>query len=240
MPAMAGLPRAVLDTVGVRLPAGAKLDPRIVMPNAQGLTRSVGAMLDGKPGFLNFVDYTCNTLCGTDLMLLADAVQRAGLSQGTFHILVVGIDPKDSATEAIKMENAEIPPALRPSTIFLLPDAATVARATGELGFHYAYDRDADQFAHPAIVYALAPDGSVRALLSPLSLTGGDLRQALTVPVAAPVSLYGRLHALCYGYDPTTGLYSLRIVNILRLGGMLTLVLMAGGIGLLAWRRRPA
>jgi protein SCO1/2 len=239
VPAVAGLPRAMLDTVGVRLPAGARLDPGITMRDTEGRLRSVQAMLGGKPAFLNFVDYTCNTLCGTDLMLLTDAIRRAGIDPATFHILVVGIDPKDSAAAATKMEYAEIPPALRTSTTFLLPDAATVLRTTTALGFRYAYDRDADQFAHPVIVYVLGPDGSVRTLLSPLLLTAGDLRQALAGPTAPPPSLTSRLHALCYAYDPATGIYSLRIANILRLGGVLTLMLMAAGIGLLAWRRRP-
>jgi protein SCO1/2 len=197
-------------------------------------------LLGGKPAFLNFVDYTCNTLCGTDLMLLADAIRRAGLDPAAFHILVAGINPKDGAAAATRMENAEIPPNLRASTVFLLPDAATIARTTTALGFHYAYDRDADQFAHPAIVYVLAPNGSVRTLLSPLSLTAGDLRQALAGPLTPPLGLYSRLHALCYAYDPATGIYSLQIANILRLAGVLTLMLMAAAIGLLAWRRRPA
>jgi hypothetical protein len=54
------------------------------------------------------------------------------------------------------------------------------------------------------------------------------------------LGLYGRLHTLCYAYDPQTGKYSLRIAFILRLAGLLTLILMATGIVALIWRRRRA
>ena len=238
--ASAGLPRAVLDTVGVQPPPNARLDLNITAPDPRGQLRSLRAALAGKPAFLNFVDYTCNTLCGTDLMLLADGIRRAGLKPADFRILVIGIDPKDNAASAIKMEDAEIPPNLRASTTFLLPGANVIAQATKALGFHYAYDPSIDQFAHPAIVYVLAPDGRVRGLLSPLSLNADDLREDLNGPSPKPLNLYGRLHALCYAYDPLTGKYSLRIAFILRLAGLLTIMLMAGGIAALIWRRRIA
>jgi protein SCO1/2 len=238
--ASAGLPRAVLDSLGVRPPPGARLDLGMTAPDAQGRVRSLRAILAGKPAFLNFVDYTCNTLCGTDLMLLTDGIRRAGLKPDDLRILAVGIDPKDNAVAAIKMEDAEIPADLRASTAFLLPNVAMVTQATRALGFHYAYDPAIDQFAHPAIVYALAPDGRVRGLLSPLSLTADDLRQDLAGPPPRPLGLYGRLHTLCYAYDPQTGKYSLRIAFILRLTGLLTLILMATGIAALIWRRRRA
>ena len=39
----------------------------------------------------------------------------------------------------------------------------------------------------------------------------------------------------CYHYDPTTGKYGLVLLNVLRLGGVIT-VLMIGGFILVMWR----
>lgn len=237
MPAVAALSRAALDSAGVRLPPQARLDLSITAVDAFGKRRSLRTILAGKPAFLNFIDYTCNTLCGTDLMLLADGVRRAKLDPASFRIVIMGIDPKDSAASAIKMEKAEIPPALRASTVLLLPDSKTIARATAALGFHYVYDPAIDQFAHPAVVYVLGPDGAVRDVLSPLSLTAGDLRRALIGPPVRAPGLYDRLHALCYAYDPATGLYTLRIHNILRIAGIMTVLVLASAVGFLIRRR---
>jgi protein SCO1/2 len=206
-------------------------------PDTSGTRRTLREIADGRPLFLNFVDYTCNTLCGTDLMLLADAIRRAGLGPNDLRILVLGIDPKDKAADAVKMKDHEIPPELITASAFLLPDKATVGKATKELGFHYVYDPQIDQFAHPAVVYALSPDGAVRAILSPLSLTAGDLRQALRAP--EPLTLYQRIHALCYGYDPVTGIYTARIAFLLQIAAVVTILAIAAALAFLSrarWR----
>jgi protein SCO1/2 len=236
--AQAGLSRVALDTVGVHLPSNAGLDMDISAPDTAGTVRSLRDIAGGRPVFFNFIDYTCNALCGTDLMLLANGLERAGLRPDQFRIIVLGIDPKDGAAAARRMEDKEIPPSLRSVTTFLLPGKAAIAKATAALGFHYVYDPQVDQFAHPAVVYALGPDGTVRAVLSPLALAAGDLRQALNGP--EPLSLYERIHALCYSYDPATGVYTPRISFLLKVGGLATTLALAAGIAFLSRRERRA
>ena len=230
--ASANLSRSALDTVAVQLPPHARLDMALSAPDTAGRVRSLREIAGGRTLFINFVDYTCNTLCSTDLMLLTDAIRRAGLLPTDFRILVLGIDPKDGATAARKMQSDEIPPNLWVASVFLLPNQATIAKATRALGFHYVYDPQIDQFAHPAAVYVLAPDGTVRALLSPLTLTAGDLREVLRP--APSLNLYERIHALCYSFDPATGVYSPRISVLLKGGAIATLLIMAAAIALLS------
>lgn len=240
-PAMAGLSRAVLETVRAAPPPGARLDVSLAAPDAAGRRHTIAKILGGRPAFVNFVDYTCNTLCGTDLMLLADGIHRAGLAPADFRILVMGIDPKDPAKAALAMENSEIPAALRSASIFLLPDQKTVRQATAELGFHYAYDPAIDQFAHPAVIYVVDAKGKVRDVLSPLALTAGDMRRVVQDAAGAGPTILQQIHALCYGYDPTTGTYNLRVTFLLRVAAAFTLVFLAAGILLVSrawgWRR---
>lgn len=236
--AWARLSRAALQSVSVRPPPGAKLDAALTAPDTNGTVRSIGTWLQGRPGFVTFVDYTCRTLCGTDLMLLADGIRRAGLRPGAFRIVVIGLDPRDDARAALKMERAEIPPALRPVTTFLLPDQAVITKATASLGFRYVYDSGTDQFAHPAIVYAVAPDGLLRGTLSPLALTAADLHQVLETARPQTLSLYQRIRSICYGYDPVTGLYTPRTTFLLKVGAIATLLLVAIGLAFLSQLRR--
>jgi protein SCO1/2 len=234
IPAWAGLPRDALQTVEAAPPPGARLDLALAAPDARGDRRTIGQILGGRRGFVGFVDYTCNTLCGTELMLLSDAIRRAHLAPSQLRIIVFGIDPKDPTSAARTMEAHEIPPALRGAAVFLLPDAATIRTATAALGFHYAYDAASDQFAHPAAIYAISSDGAVSGVLSPLTLTAGDLRQVRAA--SRPAGLLQRIHNLCYAYDPLTGAYNLRVTWLLRIGGVLTLALL--GIALLMLARR--
>ncbi len=236
-PAAAGLPRSVLASVAAKPPPGARLPLDLEAVDTSGVRRRLSDLLHGRPAFVNFVDYTCNTLCGTDLMLLADGVTRARLAAKDYLILVIGIDPKDSAKDALAMEQAELSPDLQKNSVFLLPSQDVVTRATRALGYSYVYDATTDQFAHPAMIYAIGPQGELRATLTPLALTAGDLRQAL---LPDHPGLIQRVAALCYGYDPLTGQYDLKVTRLLQLGGTLTVILLALAICGLAYRRRAA
>lgn len=231
-PASARLSRAQLNAVFSSPPAGARIDPRLTMRDISGNLRRVGDILAGRTGFVSFVDYTCNTLCGTDLELLSRAIQSSGLAATQYRIIVIGIDPRDSAKSALEMERQEIPAALWRNTVMLLPDKNIVYRAAAALGFHYVYDASIDQFAHPAVVYAIAPDGALRAEFSPLTLTPAALRGALhNAPQAS--GLFARLVHLCYAYDPATGVYTLRVERVLRIAAGVTVLLLGSAVLLL-------
>jgi len=224
--AEAALSRAELSAAAVTLPADAHLDLSLAATDTRGATRTIGDMISGHPAFLTFVDYTCKTICGTDLELLAAAIQAASLRPSDYHILVLGIDPKDSGQSARAMEEHEIPAELRGAVTFLLPDRETIERSTGALGFRYVYDRENDQFAHPAVIYVVAPDGRVRGALSPFALTAADIKRVLGNTEQRPLNLYDRVRLLCYGYDPATGLYTARVTTLLRIGAAFTIILL--------------
>lgn len=239
-PALAGLSPAQLAAVSVAPLPGARLDPTLSARDASGQMRTIGAVLAGHPGFVNFVDYTCNTLCGTELALLSQAIAANHLKPSQYRIVVIGIDPKDSPKSARAMARKEVPAALWPATTLLLPSAAGVHRATAALGFRFAYDAAIDQFAHPAVVYVVGANGSLLATLSPFALGAADLPRVLEGPAPAG-GLFEQVRLLCYAYDPATGIYSLRIARILKAASLLTVLLL--GAALLYLRhlgRRPA
>ncbi len=233
--AQASLSSAELGAVAATLPSGARLDLSLAGPDTDGIRRTIGGILGGRPAFLTFVDYTCKTICGTALGLLAAAIRDARLNGTDYRILVLGIDPKDSGESARAMREREIPAELRSASTFLLPDRETVERATGALGFRYVYDRENDQFAHPAVIYGIAPDGSVRGALSPFALTAADIKRVLSNSKVVPLNLYDRVRLLCYGYDPATGLYTARISMLLRVGAALTVILLGTALVLLIY-----
>jgi protein SCO1/2 len=239
VPAAAGLPRSDLASVSAAPPAGARLDLSLAAPDIDGRVRRIGEAMAGRDAFLIFADYTCNTLCGTSLQLLADAIERARFDPASYRILVIGLDPKDSAASAAAMRDRAIPAELRTAAIFLLPDQQTIRRAAQALGFRYSYDAANDQFAHPTAVYLIAPDGAVRTTLSPFALAAVDLKQALATAAPAP-SLYYRVRLLCYGYDAASGVYTARIGTLLRISGVFAIVLLGSFVLLLVRVRSKA
>jgi hypothetical protein len=75
-------------------------------------------------------------------------------------------------------------------------------------------------------------------VLSPFSLTTGDLGETLTRATTQQSGLLQQIHLLCYAYDPATGIYSARIDIFLKLAAGATLVVLGGAVRMLRQRER--
>jgi protein SCO1/2 len=116
------------------------------------------------------------------------------------------------------------------------PDIRAVTTAAG---YHYAYDPEHDQFAHPAAAFVVTAKGRISRVLHGLGLAGDDLRLALVEASQGRVGSFAdRIHLLCYGFDPTRGVYTALIARWLAFGGVLTVVLLGGGLAYLAFTNR--
>ncbi len=105
------------------------------------------------------------------------------------------------------------------------------------MGFHYAYDSGSRQYAHAAAIMILTPDGKIDRYYYGVQYPARDVRLGL---VEASQGKIGTVtdHALlyCYQYDPATGKYGLIVMNVVRGGGALTVLLL--GIFMLTMFRR--
>jgi protein SCO1/2 len=232
-PAAAAVNKAVLDAVYVDPTPGARLPLSLTFRDDTGRSWSLADAISGRPAVLIFADYTCRTLCGPILDFTAAALQQSALNPGVdYRLIVIGLDPKDGldAARAMKSVHFENDTIAR-STLFLTGTAAAIAHATRTLGYHFAYDAEHDQFAHPAAAFVLNRDGQVTRVLSGLGLSGSDLRLALVDAGRGQVgTLADRFRLLCYGYDPARGIYTTRIDRILEISGVVTVLAMAAGV----------
>jgi protein SCO1/2 len=236
-PAFGAVSRAVLDQVYVDPKPGATLPLSLTFRDDAGRPQSLAQALDGHAAVLIFADYTCRTLCGPILDFTTAALQKSELRAGSdYRLIVIGLDPKDSldAARAMKASRVDNGGPISSNATFLTGTDATIGAATAALGYHFAYDPDADQFAHPAAAFVLTRDGKVTRVLSGLGISGTDLRLALVDAGQGQIgTLADRFHLLCYGFDPARGIYTARIGLILQICGGITVALIAGGIALM-------
>jgi len=231
--AFAGVSRAALDAAYVDSRPGAALPLNLEFRDDNGQVRSLASALAGRPAVLVFADYTCHTLCGPVLDFTIAALQRSGLQPGwAYNLIVIGLDPKDSVdvARALKTSHLANSDPIGGAALFLSGSQAAVEQATAALGYHYTYDAEHDQFAHPAAAFVLNSKGEVTRVLSGLGLSGPDLRLALVEAGRGQVgALADRFRLLCYGYDPVRGIYAARIGALLQIAAAITLAAMAGG-----------
>ncbi|WP_447407314.1 hypothetical protein, partial [Clostridium perfringens] len=72
-----------------------------------------------------------------------------GLPPDERRLLLIGIDPKDDPATA-RARIAEIWAGRPGQPGLLVAGDKEITELTGDLGYHYTYDRDTDSFAHPA------------------------------------------------------------------------------------------
>ncbi len=99
---------------------------------------------------------------------------------------------------------------------------------TQAVGFHYAYDSAGRQYAHAAAIMVLTPDGRIDRNLYGNEYPARDVRIGLAVEASEGKIGSPTDHALlyCFQYDPTTGKYGLVVMNVVRAGGVLTLLVL--------------
>ncbi|MGY2049809.1 SCO family protein [Methylobacterium sp. JK268] len=236
--ARAGLAAADLAAAGLSVPAGAPLPLADRFTDRDGHALTLGDALAGRPALLLPVDFTCRTLCGPFLAVVSGALVQTGLRPGRdYRLIVLGLDPKDAVAEGRALLDAQVAdPGLRAATVLLRGDAEAVGAVIRAAGYRTAYDAEHDQYAHPAAVLALTPDGHLARALSTLALTGPDLRLALLEAGRGTIGgVAGQIAVLCYGFDAAHGIYTLAITRVLTAAGAATVL----GLGLwLLWLRQ--
>jgi protein SCO1 len=242
---MAGLARAAPpDITGLgytqRLGVDLPLDARLVAQDGQA--RTLKTLLNGKPTLLVLGYFACPSLCGLIRNDVFSALANTTLqTPRDYSMIFLSIDaaetPRDAA-EAFGRDLAQNPiDGAAEGWHFVTADAPTISRVEEAVGYHSRYDTSLKQFLHPVGVVVLTPSGRVSSYLlgtsfqpAGLQAAVGQARDGSIGQRASPILL------LCFHYDPTTGRYTLAIMKVLRLMGIMA-VLTVGGLMLLLHRQ---
>jgi len=104
------------------------------------------------------------------------------------------------------------------------PEIDALAKATG---FRYNYDPQTKQYSHATAVMVVTPTGRIAQYFYGIEYAPKDLRLAL---VQASQNKIGNLTDVlllyCFHYDPKVARYSATVLNIVRLGGLVTVFLL--------------
>jgi len=160
-----------------------------------------------------------------------------------FDVITVSIDPKETHTLASRKKGLYLSRYGRQGADkgwrFLTGEGNSVAQLAKVVGFRYEYDAKSGQYAHPAGIMILTPQGKVSRYIYGISYPARDLRLGLMdasmQKIGSPID---QLLLLCYHYDPRTGKYNLAAMNVIRLLGVATVGSLGGFMGLMFLRDR--
>jgi protein SCO1/2 len=123
----------------------------------------------------------------------------------------------------------------RPETVsgwhFLTGSEESIEAATHAANFRFRYDAKSKLFAHASGVMILTAGGRISRYFYGVEYPGRDMRLGLVDASAGKIgSPIDHVLLFCYHYDPSSAKYSASILRIIRLGGILTIFLLIGGI----------
>ena len=202
----------------------------------------------GKPVVFAFVYYECTMLCTQVMNGISSALKVVPFEIGKdFEVVLVSFDPRDTPQAATEKKAAHLQYWSTEKTAgawhFLTGTEPEIRRATQAAGFSYQGDARNTQFAHVSGVLVTTPEGRLSRYFYGIEYSPKELRLALVESGKGAIgSKIDELLLYCFHYDPESGRYGVVVMNLIRLGGVVTVALVAGFILLMRRRetRTPA
>lgn len=230
-------PDAVED-VQIKEKLGSYLSDDIAFTNSEGKTVTTGDIFNGDiPVIINPVYYECPMLCSLVLNGLLDGVKElAWLPGKDYKIVTLSIDP-DEGTQLAKQNKSNYIENFgrdidNDGWYFLTGDSVNIKRLTESTGFGFKYVPEKNQYAHSAGIIFASPDRKITRYLYGIEYNEIDLKNALYETANGNIgNTIDKLVMYCYQYNPASNSYAPVAINIMKIGGALTLFFLCMFLG---------
>lgn len=234
-PTAATMPPA-LQNVGFEPPLNGQMPLDVPFRDETGRDVQLGAYFGQKPVVLAFVYYHCPMLCDQVQMGIVGVLRMLSFNPGRdYQVVFISFDPRDTPQTADEKKLTALKHFRRPETAsgwhFLTGSKEAITAVTRAANFRFRFDEKSGLFAHASGVMLLTPDGRISRYFYGVEYPGRDMRLGLVDASAGKIgSPIDHVLLFCYHYDPSTATYSASILRIIRLGGILTILCLVGGI----------
>lgn len=192
----------------------------------------LGQVIDGtKPVLLVLAYARCTMLCSLLLRGVTEVARSMPLVAGRdYQLVLVGLDARETIDEARRKHASLAADLGKGDWTYLVGQRDAIDAVARALGFRYAWDARTEQFAHPAVVFALTPDGRVARYLHGVQFDADDLVLALDDAREGRIMSSVAVEALrCFRFDPASRRDGAAALAWMRVGAglmFITLVMM--------------
>ncbi len=222
---------------------GKKIPLDLKFTDDSGQQRILSEFFDGEtPVLLNLAYYECPMLCTFVLNGTVQGMQSLKWNAGKeYRVLTVSIDPRENSDLAARKKKIYLSALGRDidpqGWVFAIGEEQPIKTLADAVGFEYYWDEEMQQFAHPAALFVLSGDGTISRYLYGIEYKEQDLRLALLEASEGKIgSTIDRFILYCFHYDPDSRGYVLFASNVMKLGGVVTLLVLGLFLGLF-WRK---
>jgi protein SCO1/2 len=230
-----------LKGVNVREKLGKSIDLSLTFTDHKGKKRTLGSYFKGgQPVILTLNYYKCPMLCSLQLNGMIKGLSNLPSNLGKqFRIVTVSINPKEGYLLAKVKRKNYLKQLGKPSIKwdFLVGSQKNITTLSKSVGFGYKYLPKQKQYSHPAVIFVMTPKGVISQYLYGVVYKARDLKFSLMTASQGKLgTIVDRIIMSCFVYNSKDGQYTPYAFGIVRLGGVLT-VLILGFFLMLFWMR---
>ena len=197
-----------------------------------------------KPVVLSLAYFTCPRLCllGTDGVLEVINQMDSFRPGKDYTVVTMSFDPEESP-EVIGAKATRYRKALAGGAQeagdwhFFTATEENILRLTDSVGFRFK--KDGEEFAHPSGIVILTPEGVISRYLYGVQYDPRNFKLSLIEASEGKIGsseLLNKVLMFCYQFDPVGKRYALAALNVVKAGGMVTLVVLVTFLCLM-WKR---
>lgn len=255
-----------VSNIGIQQNLGAQVNLDLVFRDESERPVTFREAMNGKVTILVPVYFRCPDLCNkvlNELTVGLRALALGGFRVGDqFTVVALSMDPKEHADLGSAKQKAYLGeygfPADPSGWRFLTGKKEPVGELLGSVGFRYEFDKAFKEYKHPSGIIILTPEGKISRYFlgigydDKVNLVDGQpvppptwktLRLSLVEASGGKIgTLAEQLTLACSRFDHLKQGYALSIMVVVKVGGVLTLLLMGGWVALALRRdrRKPA
>lgn len=184
---------------------------------------------------LNYAD--CPMLCSLQLSGLVSVLGKLDRKLGSeFEVVTLSLNPAETSerareTEARYRGDLGALPGVE-GWHFLTGSKGSIDALADALGIRYAYNEKRKEYLHPAVLVIATPRGHISRYLYGIEYKAKTLSLSLVEAAEGKVgSSVDRLILYCFHYDESEGRYAPVAMNIMRVGGALTVLCLGAFLG---------
>ena len=186
-----------------------------------------------RPVVIQMGYFQCPMLCSIVSQGTVNAFKQVSLVAGKdYDYLFISIDPSEKPELAARKKQAYVEQ-LGDASVngwhLLTGTQESIDPLAKAIGFQYAWVPSAGQFAHPAVITLCSPDAKITRYLYGVEFDPQTVRLSLVESSQGKVgNTVDRFVLTCLEFDGHQGKYALAAIRLMRGGGVLIILVVAG------------
>ena len=198
----------------------------------------------GRPVAVQLAYFQCPMLCTLVLNAFVSGAKPLSWVPGKdYDVVTVSFDPRDTPQLAAEKKATYVASLAKPGSEtgwhFLTGTESEVRRLADALGFKYRWVPDRKEFAHAAGMFVLTPEWKISRTLYGIDFPAKDLRLSLLEAGEGKLgSPFDKVLLYCFQYDSKAHKYVMVAMNVMKVGGLFTMLALGGFLAVLWSRER--